>query len=36
VVASNATLAVTEGQTTGMTGNETSTTLETEAQNTTG
>ena len=36
VVASNATLAMTEGQTTGMTGNETSTTLETEAQNTTG
>jgi nitrite reductase (NO-forming) len=36
VVASNATLAMTEGQTTGMTGNETSTTLETDAQNTTG
>lgn len=36
VVASNATLATTEGQTTAMTGNETSTTLETEAQNTTG
>jgi nitrite reductase (NO-forming) len=35
VVASNATLAMTEGQTTGMTGNETSTTLETQAQNTT-
>jgi nitrite reductase (NO-forming) len=36
VVASNATSAMTEGQTTGMAGNETSTTLETEAQNTTG
>src|ERR687890_2413290 len=35
VVASNATLATTEGQTTGMTGNETSTTLEAQAQNTT-
>jgi nitrite reductase (NO-forming) len=36
VVATNATLATTEGQTTAMTGNETSTTVEAEAQNTTG
>ena len=35
VVASNATLATTEGQTTAMTGNETSTTVEEGAQNTT-
>jgi nitrite reductase (NO-forming) len=36
VVATNATLATTEGQTTAMTGNETSTTVEEGAQNTTG
>jgi nitrite reductase (NO-forming) len=36
VVAANATMATTEGQTTAMTGNETSTTVEEGAQNTTG